>query len=420
MARVKDLWFTTGARGPKRKTVRHPDRGGDPDAKRYLAVWIDPDGRECTRAFARKAEAAKYGADEEAKVRRGEYIDREAGKVLIEVLARKHFRLIEVGHSSHSRYESVYRIHIAPKFGKRAVGAVSPSQAAEFSRSLRDHPVTRHLAMMVLGQIFDLAVADGARRDNPVRSPLVTRPKRERTKREGWNAARIRAVAVHCGDDESLPLVAAALGLRIGEVLGLGAEDLDEDQGVVQVRRQLARAGRKFVFKLPKGGKERTVPLPHGVVQLAGRLAAGAVPVALPWLREDGDMGKPVKVPLMFTWDGQPVKALEWTRRRWKPALIAAGVIPEPPPGVYPAAREDGPHAMRHWYSTTLLDNGVSLAAVMDFMGHSRENAPLAIGVYGHVTPEAFDLARSTVDRALFGLRILGSDGTVTELRASQ
>jgi hypothetical protein len=58
---------------------------------------------------------------------------------------------------------------------------------------------------------------------------------------------------------------------------------------------------------------------------------------------------------------------------------------------------------------TTLDNGGVSLADMMEFMGHSRKGQPITIGVYSHVTDETFERARQAAP-----------GGTVTELRAAQ
>ncbi|MGH3247335.1 MAG: hypothetical protein ACRDOI_14160, partial [Trebonia sp.] len=79
-----------------------------------------------------------------------------------------------------------------------------------------------------------------------------------------------------------------------------------------------------------------------------------------------------------------------------------------------------GMHALRHFYSTALQDAGVPPVGVMEFMGHSRKGLPVTFLVYGHVTDETFDKARTAIDRALFKLRPVPSSGTVTELRAAQ
>jgi hypothetical protein len=60
MARTRDLW-------------KNPARRGH--GKRWLAVWIAPDGREQTRAFAKKVDADRHGAAMEADRLRGVYVD---------------------------------------------------------------------------------------------------------------------------------------------------------------------------------------------------------------------------------------------------------------------------------------------------------------------------------------------------------
>ena len=82
-------------------------------------------------------------------------------------------------------------------------------------------------------------------------------------------------------------------------------------------------------------------------------------------------------------------------------------------------------HALRHWFATTLGDAGVSLAGVMDFMGHSRKAAglPVTLGVYSHVTEETYEAARTAVDRSLFRLRPVQDqqpNGTDAEQAVSQ
>jgi hypothetical protein len=41
-------------------THRHPDNGGDPSAKRWLAVWLGADRSERTKSFARRTDAEQY------------------------------------------------------------------------------------------------------------------------------------------------------------------------------------------------------------------------------------------------------------------------------------------------------------------------------------------------------------------------
>jgi integrase len=100
-----------------------------------------------------------------------------------------------------------------------------------------------------------------------------------------WTAGQVEAVR------EALPAshqvlvdLGAWLGLRQGEIFGLAVEDLDFLRKVVHVRRQVRIVRTRLVFALPKGGKERDIPMPDTVVlTLAAHLAGHpAAPVTLP------------------------------------------------------------------------------------------------------------------------------------------
>jgi integrase len=464
--RVKDLWFSgVPVRGPdgkavrgsdgrivtgKRKTARHPDRGGNRNAKRWLAVWSDPDGNEKTRAFAKQESARAYARKMEADAERGEYVDPKAGKGTFGELARKHLRLRDVGASSRERYDSVFRNHVEPVFGKRPVRAVRVSEIAEWLRG----PLSRlsgsvqEAAYMIVAGTFDLAVADKLRRDNPARSPVIRPPRAEQSRRAVWDAATVwRVRDEHPGPYRALADCAAGLGLRRGCAFALGEEDLDFGDGKVHVRRQLAWVGGRLVFKLPKGGRERTVPLPRGVSASLRAHMAQYAPVActLPWMNEDGTLAEdPVTVRLIFTWRGggrdpergpllrektygKPISAASYEQGVWKPALSRAGVIPPPEKNARGirqyrtgGAKGLGMHILRHVYETVLDEGGVSLAGQMEFLGHSRKGKVITIAVYSHVTEETFESARQAVDSRLFRLRPVAPSGTVTELRSAR
>jgi integrase len=435
MARVKDLWHSEvpdpsdpeGKRKIKRKTARHPDNGGSKTAKRWLAIWIGPDSKEESKAFRIQDAAIKYARKQEEDIDRDEYIDRKAGKALFGPLARRWLRLRDVGANTAARYESTLRLHVEPVFAKRQVKSVRPSEVREWLLELaKTHgSSTQAIAYLIVSGTFDLAVADGMRKDNPARSPIVPTPKQEQTERESWHADRVWSVIdVHPDQYRAIPITAAGCGLREGEAFALAEEDFDFEAGTVRIGRQLGRVGKRMVFKLPKGGKARTVPLPRGVAAAvqAHIEAYPPRPYELPWLDERGNLAdEPHVCRLLFRWHGDDprthdrhIQPYAYDRNVWKPALAAAGIIPPPAKGpkggVYRRHvqdREDGTHALRHYYSTTLQDAGVSLAGVMEFLGHSRKGArlPVTVGVYGHVTEETFEAARVAVDRSLFRLR---------------
>lgn len=91
------------------------------------------------------------------------------------------------------------------------------------------------------------------------------------------------------------------------------------------------------------------------------------------------------------------VRRTDFNDRTWKPALVAAGVIPQPRPGKrHQAAREHGMHALRHFYASVLLDAGENIKALSHYLGHSDPGFTLR--VYTHLMPSSDARARKAVD----------------------
>ena len=443
MARVKDLWFTDKAK--TKKSARHPDRGGSKDAKRWLAVWIGPDGKECTKAFRIQDAAKKYARKQEEDIERGDYIDPKAGRELISSLGRKWLRLRDVGGRSRLKYEEVFRLHIEPTFGHRQAKSPRPSEVAEWLVKLsKTHGVSvQDQALFILRGVFALAVADGLRKDNPAKSEVVGKPRAkdeaELEQRQVWSTDRAWSViTAHPEPYRGIPAAQAGCGLRESEAFALAEEDFDFDAGKVRIRRQVCQVGKLWVFKSPKGGRERVAPLPAGVARMvkAHLEAYPPRPYALPWMKENGELDGEHVCKLLYRWRGDDprthdkhIRPRSYESSVWLPALAAAGVIPTPEPGprgglsrqYATPTKGDGTHALRHLYSTTLQDAGVALGAVMDFLGHSRKSqrrVPITVRVYGHTTESAFESARNAVDRSLFRLRPVHdhrASGTGTE-----
>ncbi len=188
------------------------------------------------------------------------------------------------------------------------------------------------------------------------------RPKADPRKVVPWDRERVLAVRSALPDRYGVVVsLAAGLGLRQGEVFGLSPDDVDFLRGRVEVRRQVKLfAGNRQIFALPKGRKARMVPLPESVRDdLAAYLTRyPARAVALPWGRLSGE---PVEVSLLLsTRESSALNRNYFNTSVWKKALVAADVEP---------SRENGCHALRHFYASTLLDAGESIKALSEFLG---------------------------------------------------
>jgi len=78
----------------------------------------------------------------------------------------------------------------------------------------------------------------------------------------------------------------------------------------------------------------------------------------------DGDL---VTVPLVFSTREGPLVRGHYNLNVWKPALTAAGVEP---------TRANGMHALRHYYASVLLDDGVSIRALADIWVTRTRGSP--------------------------------------------
>jgi site-specific recombinase XerD len=147
-------------------------------------------------------------------------------------------------------------------------------------------------------------------------------------------------------------------GLRVSELCGLRAEDMDWQEQVVRVRG--------------KGRKERLVPI--------GGPALNAIKNY--WSTLPQPSAGPAPVFFAQTKRPAPMRPLDLARRL-KKHLAVAGLDPKLTP-----------HKLRHSYATHLLDAGADLRSVQELLGHAHL---ATTQVYTHVSTErlkkAYDAA---------------------------
>jgi len=360
---------------------------------RWQARWRDPDGRQCTRLFARKGDAERHLASVVVDKNRGAYIDPKAGRVLLREYAAHWIEAQPDGPSkrtTRSRLDS----RILPALGDRQLSEITPSVVrrwlAGLSRELE--PATERATYGVLWSILSAAVDDGKITSNPCSVKSVKPRRAPQVRIVPWSAAQVSAVAEAIGEPwRSAGLLASALGLRQGELLGLAAEDIDRKARVVHVRRQLQIPAGGPVFRLPKGrdgGKVRDVPLSDRAAKMlaAHMLAHPSAAVTLPL------DGKPVTVRMLFTYQGRPVRH-SYLNAVWARALTAAGMATTGPDD------KVSMYALRHYAASSWLAGGVNIKAVAEYLGHT--NAGFTLRVYAHLMPSAADAVRAAMDASL-------------------
>lgn len=424
MGYTKDLW-TRPEKQPDDKIKRVPNaRWGK--GKRWLACWQDPDGNEKTKAFKTKTPADNFWRDQESARDRGEYVDPKAGRELFGDLAKAWLASLVRDPNTKSRYEIVLRLHVEPVFGHRAVKSIQPSEVQTFLAELggRIGNATVEKALGILQGVLDLAEGDGMVKKNAARSRVIQRAKRTVEQVQAWGDDRVFAlIDAHPDEYRLFPIIGASCGLRAAEILGLALEDVDFDERVIRVRRQLKRVSRDrsnpdshavHIFSLPKNDQERIVPMSDWTAQSIRVHVAKHKPrpCTLPWERPGGP---PRVANILFRWhDGGFVKDRNYSEEVWKPALHAAGIIGPPVPKQrnmlrYVTTGKEGPHQLRHYYASVSLADGVNIKELATYLGHADPGFTLR--VYGHLLPDSHDRARQAIDRRMFRPRAV-SDGT--------
>ncbi|MFI2379255.1 tyrosine-type recombinase/integrase [Streptomyces sp. NPDC018964] len=390
---VQDRWYKVET-DPDGKTVKvRTDRFGV--GLRYRARYVGPDGSEKSKSFPdkQKRKAEQWLANIEADMSRGDYVDPGAGKITFEQYATEWMASQITDPLTRESVESRLRLHAIPYLGTRPLASFTPSHLRVWLRTLEDRGLSagyRRGIFAHVSTVFTAAVEDRIIRANPCSARSVRAPRPEPRKVKPWPAERIMDVRSALPDRyQALVNVAAGCGLRQGEVFGLAVEDVDFLGGVVHVVRQvkLLRQHRP-VFAPPKGGKERDVPLPTSVAfALAAHLKRHpATRVTLPWKNLDGP---PMTASLIFTGPaGLPLDRNRFNDRVWRPALRDAGVE---------TGRDNGMHALRHFYASVLLDAGESIKALSEYLGH--HDPGFTLRTYTHLMPSSGSRTRAAVDR---------------------
>lgn len=321
----------------------------------WRARWRTPEGASRSRNFKRKVDAERFLTTIEATKLAGGYVDPAAGRVTFVEFATDWLSCQTFDPSTREAVEGRLRVHILPTLGAIELRQIRPSTVQAWLRGRQETCAPRYVRVMLanLSAILGAAVEDDLIQRNPCRSSAVRAPAVQPTKVVPWTVDQVTAVVnVHPGRWRAAPVVAAGCGLRQGEVFGLRVEDVDLVRHRVLVRQQVKLLGGHPVIAPPKGRKTREVPLPDVVAAAVAE-----------HLRQH-----PAVDGLLFTSRERKLANRNFYNRHvWKPALRAAGVEP---------SRENGMHALRHFYASVQLEAGTSIRALADYLGHSDPGLP--------------------------------------------
>ncbi len=341
----------------------------------WRARWRTPEGFSRSKTFRKKADAERFLTTVESSKLLGSYVDPSAGRQSFGDFSRQWLESQTCDPSTMEAMESRFRVHIWPTFERVELRSIRPSTIQSWLKRLQENCAPRYARVMLanVSAVLGAAVEDGLIPRNPCASRSVRAPAVESKRVTPWSADRVTAVIeAHPDRWRAVAVTAAGCGLRQGEAFGLRVEDVDFLRHRILVRQQVKLLNGRPIIAPPKNRRTREVPLPDTVAAaLAEHLRRFA----------------PVDGRIVSTRERGLPSRNYYNPHIWKPALRAAGVEP---------TRENGMHALRHFYASVQLEAGTSIRALADYLGHSDPGFTLR--TYTHLMPSSEDRAREAVD----------------------
>ena len=373
MARTRDLWHDKG----RRKSSRHPDKGGNPKAKRWLALWIGIDGQEHSRAFAKQSDAVKYATAMEADALRGiRYADPRRGAITVREYGEDVFlpSMLHLRPNSADTYTSHLRNHVYLALGARRIGTITRSDVQSFVSLISSKlaPTTTETVYAVLRAMMQSAV-DADPQVIPVNPcTRIKLPKAGKRVAEPLPAASILALhdAITLRYRVAVAL-GAGLGLREGEAFGLTVSRVDFLRRKVHVLDQAQRG--QLAADLKTGASARVIPADDWVLNEinAHMQRYGTGPSGVIVTNRCGRVAQRNSFGTC-----------------WREAVAAAGL----PKGTRF-------HDLRHFYASTLIAANLNPKVIQARLGHAT--IAETMDTYGHLFPDSEELGRGAIDGIL-------------------
>lgn len=157
-----------------------------------------------------------------------------------------------------------------------------------------------------------------------------------------------------------------ACGLRLQEGTHLRVTDIDGDRGVIHIRGG-------------KGGKDRYVPLPKSIlIMLRNFWKSHRNPALLfPAPGRGGIHMSDTETPM------NPSSV----QIAFRKALLETGI-----------SKRASVHTLRHSWATHLLEEGVNLRLIQEYLGHQ---SPMTTAIYTHLTQRTEDTVAKSIDRIM-------------------
>lgn len=344
---------------------------------RYMVRYRTPQHTQTKkRGFTTKRAAEAFANTVEVEKLTGSYVAPSLGQVTIGELGKEWLaRQAHLKASWSARLESVWRVHVEPRWGRRRIADIRPTEVQKWVAEMKLSPSSVAHAQTVLAGILDDAVADRRLATNPARG--VKLPRKTTTKPRSF----LTAAQVHTLADESkhpdIVLLLATTGLRWGEMAALRVRDVDLGRGRIRVERSASKVNAKTIIGTTKTHAARSVAVSASVLKLLAPAMVGKSPDELLWRRSDGH---PLRPPTTTHWFGAAVKRCQAADEKFPRVTV---------------------HELRHTAASLMIASGANVKTVQSQLGH--KTATMTLDQYGHLFPDDLDEVADKMDDLVSG-----------------
>ncbi len=314
--------------------------------------YRDLEKKQRARNFDKKKDAEDFIIQLKHELRSGIYVDSRDAEATLESFWDEFFALKqEKKPSTKYDYESMWKVHLQPKWGKTAVGRIKQDAFDIWILGLGLSASRTNKIHLLASMLLDKAVRDGNLRSNPIKNATGQRQKSNLPKIQKREIGMVHTldelirIAKCAGRFEDYILFLGLCGVRWGEFAALQVQDLDLEKGTVFVHQSVSEISGKLIFTdSTKTHEDRTIYLMEFLRQKAPS-----------WIE-----GKKPTDPLFSSPEGKVLRNSNFTRRTYQPAMIAAGVI------------KKRIHDLRWTMISISASEGLEQNLVREQVGHSK------------------------------------------------
>ena len=341
---------------------------------RWRVRYRTPDQRQRSRTFDRRRDAEDFEAELRGRMRRGEFVDPQRGRMTLLCLWEEYQRasLTHLRKTTQQNYRVAVQ-HALNQFQMWPICKIEHGDVADWVTSLSKTkgPETVRYAHRVLCLVLEYGVANRRLAHNVARG--VDLPARPPARERILTAEEVDALADKLGEHGDIVLCMAYLGLRWSEAAGLRIRHIDLTRNRVRIVERATEVAGHMDVDIPKSDTSaRDVGIPEFLRDILKARIEG---------RRPNDLVFPAP-------EGGHLRNGNWrSRSGWERAIESLDL--------------DGvtPHDLRRTFGSLARLAGADLRWIQKAMGHASITTTARI--YAHLYDDELD----TVADALNDLR---------------